>query len=540
MATNIDFNLDSKGNGLLSGGSARASRIPVLYRNDVYDFRVRVVDQDQFGNRADAVLSSPSFKVGIGGLDSTPTDGEFKLTLAGPVTSSAIPYNATTTQVLNAVSGIAGNVTVTTFGSEDSSWIITAATANTALSFGGVAYTLFPTSTVIVNTRRDPATDIKAQQVVQLKRSPAVYADSFSAAPTAGIVSLSKIQDGDSSTNKNESYLLKVGSDAVGGGYVLNYGTNSTTGIQIEANAVSINDALSSVTGIGAGNIAVESGENSREYTISFVRSLGNTNITTALTLDASGVIFAKYYKATVTMGTSGIDQLFSEEGTDRVSTTIEIEIADAGKTQTLLQSPITVSRDLITTGAAVPSPQASYYTKAEVDSGFVAISSGNVDSTNRILNDSATDDSINWQTRKLLRGSAEYLRWDSGIGFFGSSAVSQPSGTNAISNVISTGLIANSTTYGVLPGSIKTLTTTASIYFGQVNSNDTNSVSVTVTGCSINDIVLIGLPSTIDNGLAFSGHVTTANGLEVDCINATNGNITPATATYRITIIGY
>lgn len=67
MATNIDFNLDSKGNGLLSGGSARASRIPILYRNDVYDFRVRVIDQDQFGNRSDATLSSPSFKVGIGG-----------------------------------------------------------------------------------------------------------------------------------------------------------------------------------------------------------------------------------------------------------------------------------------------------------------------------------------------------------------------------------------------------------------------------------------------------------------------------------------
>ena len=78
------------------------------------------------------------------------------------------------------------------------------------------------------------------------------------------------------------------------------------------------------------------------------------------------------------------------------------------------------------------------------------------------------------------------------------------------------------------------------SIYFGLVSSNSTNSVSVVVTGCQINDIVLIGLPASNPQGVSFNGHATTANGLEVDCINATNGNLTPATATYRITVIGY
>jgi hypothetical protein len=108
------------------------------------------------------------------------------------------------------------------------------------------------------------------------------------------------------------------------------------------------------------------------------------------------------------------------------------------------------------------------------------------------------------------------------------------------VSGLINTGLIANGATYGVLPASPRTLTTTASIYFGLVSSNSTNSVSVVVTGCQVNDIVLIGLPASNPNGLSFNGHATTTNGLEVDCINATNGNITPATATYRITVIGY
>lgn len=543
MATNIDLNLDSKGSGLLSGGSARTSRIPVLYRNDVYDFRVRVLDQDNTGIRSDATLSSPSFKLGIGGLDAIPTDGEFKLTLAGPVTSSAIPYNATTTQVFNAISGIAGNATVTTFGSEDSAWIITAATSNTALSFGGVSFTLFPVSSVLVNTRRDPGADIKAQQVIQLKRSPAVYADSFSAAPTAGVISLTKTQDGDSSTNKNETYQLKVGSDAIGGGFILNYGTNSTTAIPVYANAVSMADALGAVTGIGYGNISVDSGENTKEYSISFVRALGNTNITTALTLDASGVIFAKFYKATVTMGTSGIDQLFSEEGTDTVTPTLEIEISQSGNTQTLLQSTITVSRDLITSGAAVPSPQASYYTKAEVDAGFVPNSSGNVDSTSRILNDSSSFDSINWQSRKLYNTSgSEVLRYDGGLGFFGVTATAQPTGSNVISNLVQLGLTPNtSSTQGIFPLSSKTLTTTASLWFnGNVAANDIHSVSIGLTGANPNDIVLIGLPSSVCAGLTFQGCVPAANVVCITAQNGTNSAQNQSTATYRITVIGY
>ena len=179
MATTLDINLDRSG-GLVAGGSCPYGKLPRLTRNDQYVIRLRVLERNVNGEYTDAVLSSPSFKVGIGSLGDVPTSGEFKLTI-GATTSSAISYNATTTQVLNAVSGIAGNVTITTYGSTESGWIITAATANTALSFGGSAYTLFPASSVLINTRRNPGTDIKAQQVVELSRNPAVFSDTFTA-----------------------------------------------------------------------------------------------------------------------------------------------------------------------------------------------------------------------------------------------------------------------------------------------------------------------------------------------------------------------
>jgi hypothetical protein len=240
-------------------------------------------------------------------------------------------------------------------------------------------------------------------------------------------------------------------------------------------------------------------------------------------------------------LGDFDLDDLFAEAGTDTISPTLEIEVTSGGTPKTVYQNDIIVRRDLITTGAVVPAAQASYYTKAEADALFVEDSNSNVDAANRILADSSSVGSIGYGARKLYNSSGnEVLRYDSGLGFYGNTAIAQPTGTNVVSNVISLGLIPSSATYGVLPGSIKTLTTTASIYFGQVNSNTTNSVSVVVTGCNLNDIVLLGLPANMDNGLAFAGHVTVANGLELDCINATNGNITPATATYRITVIGY
>ena len=321
-------------------------------------------------------------------------------------------------------------------------------------------------------------------------------------------------------------------------------GANSTTAIPVGATVTSFQEALSSVTGIGANNISVESSNNLGDYTISFVRALGNIDVTTGLTLDASNVIFAKFLQSTVTFATAELDELFATEGTDTITPTLEIEITSSGSPKTIYQGDVTVRKDLITTGSAVPAAQASYYTKAEADALFVEDATtgaaGSVDAANRKVKDSAGTDSIDWQNRKLYDGSVEYLRWDNGLGFFNNAAVSQPSGANVVSNVISLGLIASSSTYGVLPGTIKTLMTTASITFGTVSNNSTATAQVTITGANINDLTLMGLPSAICAGLSFFAHVVSANTIEIDCVNATNGSIVQSNQTFRVTVIGY
>jgi hypothetical protein len=545
MAQSLDLYIDVSKGELLSGGSAINGALPTLTRNDSYNLRVRLRERDSGGFLRDLDTSGISVKLGIGGVEDSPTDGQFKLTL-GAVTSTAISFNATTTQVYNAISGIAGaGVTVATFGSiTQGVYLITSATANTALSFGGDAFTLFPTSSVLINTRRNPATGIPAQQVIKLVRNPAVYADTFTASPTAGIVSLTKLQDG--SASQNEIYNLSAGADAEGGSVVLNFGTNSTTAIALGATAASFREALSAVTGIGAGNISVDSGNGN--YTISFVRDLGLQNVTTALTLDTSGVIYGTFLQSAVTLNTAGIEELFAEASADEITPKLEVELTQSGTPKTILQTDVTIRKDLITTGSAVPAAQASYLTAAETYAAFVRNSTTGVNSSARSLSDSSAVTAVAFGARTLNNSSGTaVVSYGAGLsfsntplGFYGVAVTAQPANINVVSGLINLGLLANSATYGVLPLSPRTLTTTASIYFGAVGGNSTNSVSVVVTGCQVNDIVLLGLPASNPQGVSFYGHATTANGLEIDCVNATNGSLTPATATYRITVIGY
>ena len=545
MAQSLDIYIDTTSGALVSRGAAKDGTLPTLTRNDSYNLRVRLQERDSGGFLRDLDTTGSSIKLGIGGIDDSPTDGQFKLVL-NSITSSAISFNATPAQVYNAISAIAGTgVTVTTYGAEQFAYLITSATANTALSFGGSAFTLFPTSSVLVNTRRFPAASVAAQQVIRLVRNPAVYSDTFTASTTVGVVSLTKTQDG--SATQNETYNLAIGSDAEGGSVVLNFGANSTTAIPIGSNATSFTEALNAVTGIGSGNVSVDIGNNAGNYSISFVRNLGLQNLTTTFSLDASGVIFGKFLQSTVTMATAELDELFAEAGADTITPKLEVELTQNGTPKTVLQTDVTVRRDLITTGSAVPAAQASYYTKSETNSLFVQNSITGVDSTSRSLYDSVGTPALDWENRTFVDSTTtEVLNFSSGIqtqgniGFYGNTPTARPANINVVSGLINVGLIASGTTYGVLPQSPRTLTTLTSVTFGTLAGNDQHYRDVVVTGAAVNDIVLIGLPSAVSAGIVIQGVAYKANTVCLSAIHADTGSVDLNTATYRITVIGY
>jgi len=565
MAQSLDLYIDTTNGSLVAAGSARNGTLPTLTRNDSYNLRVRLQERDQGGFLRDLDLTGSSIKLGIGGIDADPTDGQFKLVL-NSVTSNAISFNATPLQVYTAISGIAGTgVTVTTYGNENYAYLITSATANTAMSFGGSAFTLFPTSSVLVSTRRFPASSVAAQQVIRLVRNPAVFADTFVASPTAGVLSLTRTQIG--STTKNETYNLAVGSDAEGGSVVLNFGANSTTAIPIGATATSFVEALSAVTGVGSGNVSVDVGNNAGDYSISFVRNLGLTALTNNLTLDANGVIFGSFLQTTCTLATAELDELFAEAGTDTITPKIEVELTQNGTPKTVLQTDVTVRRDLLTTGSAIPAAQASYLTAAESYAAFVEDSTSNVDATNRKLYNSSSQVFLDWQNNTIgtgttildLSGTAVTITdgYNLGVGtttgtkigvstssklaFFGSTPVTQPNQPNVVTNLVNLGLLqSGSTTYGVFPLSSRTLTAITYTTFGLIGSNNVVSKTISVTGAQLNDIVLLGLPSDVVEGLAFSGHVVSADQIHIDALNVTGSGKTQNATTFRVTVIGY
>jgi hypothetical protein len=544
MASNIDIYLDAQGGGIQVGGSAAGGTLPQFTRNDVYTFRLRVQDAPTGQVPVDIDTTGTSLKLGIGNIDDVPTDGQYKLTCNG-TTSSAITFNSTALQIYTAISN---NVsTVTTFGNEDYSYVLTATQPNTAMSFGGDSFTLFPLSSIFISTRRFPASNVRAQQVIKLRRNPAVYANSFVSSSTAGVATLTKIQDG--SSTSNESYRLTFGSDVVGGSFVLNYGSNSTTAIAIGATAVCATEALTAVTGIGAGNISVSRLVGENGYSISFVRELGSQNVTTNLLLDTSGIYFAPWRQATVTFATAELDELFAEAGTDTITPTIEIEMTDGGKPKTLHQGSVTIRKDLISSGSAIPATQESYYTKAEANALFVEDSTSNVDQTNRTLYDVGANASFDYNNRLLLTNSGFDVvinsttglsHQSSLLGFYNSALTAKPSNINVVSGLINLGLLATSATYGVLPQSPYTVTTLASVTFGTVAGNDQHYRDVVVTGAAVNNIVLVGLPSAISAGAIIQGVVYKTNTVCLSCVNADSVSRDVNTATYRITVIGY
>ena len=543
MASNIDIYLDVRGGGLQVGGSAVGGQLPVFTRSDVYNFRLRLQESGTDSFPIDVDTTGSTLKMGIGNIDDVPSDGAFKLSCNG-TTSSAITYNSTPLQIFTALSN---NVsTVAAYGSETYSYVLTATQPNTAMSFGGDSFTLFPLSSILISTRRSPTTGVAAQQIIKLRRNPAVFANSFVSSSTAGVANLSKIQDG--SSTQNESYRLTFGSDASGGSFVLNYGANSTTAISIDATSVCANEALSAVTGIGVGNISVDPLSGERGYSISFVRELGSLNLTTALVLDPSGIYFSPFRESTVTFATAELDELFAEAGTDTISPSIEIELTDGGNPKTLYQGSVTIRKDLITNGSAIPANQQSYYTSAEVDSLFVEDSATNVNASNRRLHDSSGQISVNYGTRVLNNNSGtQVVSYGTGLafantpmGFYGATVTARPENINVVSGLINVGLIASGTTYGVLPQSPRTVTTLTSVTFGTLAGNDQHYRDVVVTGAEVNDIVLIGLPSAVSAGIVIQGVAYKANTVCLSAIHADTGSVDLNTATYRITVIGY
>ena len=541
MASTLDLYIDASTGQLIEGGSVIGGALPTLTRNDSYTLRLRLLEKQTNGLYDDIDLTGATLKAGIGTIEQESSSGSFKLSING-VTSSAIAYNATAISVYTAISN---NVsTVALYGSDTyGSYLLTATQPNTAMSFGSDAFTLFPTSSVLVSTRRNPATGIEAQQVVKLVRNPIVYADTFTTTPTAGQIALTLLSNGTSSAN--ETYELSVGQDVKGGSFSLVFGPNATTAIPLFSTAASMQASISAGINTITANASVQDNGKSG-YIISFTGRLGLTNITTELTLDASGMQFIPFKQTVLTINTAEVEDAFADAGTDTITPTLEIELTQGGTPKTVFQGEVTIRKDLITAGSSVPGNQAAYYTKAETNALFVEDSTSNIDQTNRTLYDAFAVASFDYGNRTLFTNggfdvvinSTTGLSHQSNLlGFYNSALTAQPSSTNVVSALVNLGLVASSVTLGNVVSNSTVNVDAANARLAAGGQTSINYGSRTLNNSSGTQVVSYGAGLAFANTpMGFYGATVTAQPANINVVSGLiNLGLIASGATYGV-----
>lgn len=84
----------------------------------------------------------------------------------------------------------------------------------------------------------------------------------------------------------------------------------------------------------------------------------------------------------------------------------------------------------------------------------------------------------------------------------------------------------------------LKYLTEEETLNFGSINAGLQASLTVSVMGALVGDVVMVGAPSTLEAGLSFCAYVSAADTVRVIVTNNTAGSIDPASASWKIGVL--
>jgi hypothetical protein len=77
-----------------------------------------------------------------------------------------------------------------------------------------------------------------------------------------------------------------------------------------------------------------------------------------------------------------------------------------------------------------------------------------------------------------------------------------------------------------------------ATLDFPSIAAAGTQALTITVPGVSVNDIVVLGLPATVNAGVVFDARVSAADTVTVRALNITAAPIDPASAQYEVVVL--
>jgi hypothetical protein len=83
-------------------------------------------------------------------------------------------------------------------------------------------------------------------------------------------------------------------------------------------------------------------------------------------------------------------------------------------------------------------------------------------------------------------------------------------------------------------------LSATAVLDFPSISSNSYQSLTITVTGAGVGDVVILGAPAALEANLMAFGFVTATDTVTIRLHNGSGGAVDPVSATWRATVIKY
>ena len=83
-----------------------------------------------------------------------------------------------------------------------------------------------------------------------------------------------------------------------------------------------------------------------------------------------------------------------------------------------------------------------------------------------------------------------------------------------------------------------RTLAAAATLDFPSISAAGTQTLTITVPGAHVNDVVLLGLPATVNAGVVFDARVSAADTVTVRASNITASPVDPASALYEVVVL--
>jgi hypothetical protein len=158
-------------------------------------------------------------------------------------------------------------------------------------------------------------------------------------------------------TTATTTAITSYTATTAGTGYTL---TATTSVIEARASTTAVEDALEAISPIGTGNVRV-TGIAGRTYRMAFTGAKSQVALPLMTVTQALTPVYGK--TATLNFNTTELINAISASAS--IEATMEVEVSQSGKIETVTQAPVTLGNDIIATTGGVPvtvSPAAFFY----------------------------------------------------------------------------------------------------------------------------------------------------------------------------------